>query len=206
MAGGARYLSGAILRLGHRSTARRKFACPNCKRTLLSQRAFASISRRGAEASTSTSGQSELESVSKNSGVTGSKVLTDEENGKLEEQEASRQAMESTSIRWDEILPPNFAQEVEREAEQIDKKIPITFRMKRPTMKNGGFWGGDEEDEFGRVEDEVEDFNSDDDITSVAHAELDLHRDMRQYQRRAAWDLPLLSSMPSPIFIFATPI
>ena len=34
----------------------------------------------------------------------------------------------------------------------------------------------------------------DDDITSLAHAQLDVHREMREYSRLAAWEMPLLSS------------
>lgn len=37
----------------------------------------------------------------------------------------------------------------------------------------------------------------DDDISSHAHAELDQHREMREYMRLASWEMPLLSS-PSP--------
>jgi small subunit ribosomal protein S35 len=35
-----------------------------------------------------------------------------------------------------------------------------------------------------------------DDMTSLGHAELDQHREMREYARIAAWEMPLLSSTP----------
>lgn len=59
--------------------------------------------------------------------------------------------------------------------------------------KTRGFWAEEEDDEFSIVEDGDENFN-DDEITSMAHAELELHREMREYARIAAWDMPLLSS------------
>lgn len=48
-----------------------------------------------------------------------------------------------------------------------------------------------------------------DDITPLAHAELDQHREMRQYARLAAWEMPLLSSIvlsiKSPVPLLTTP-
>lgn len=38
-----------------------------------------------------------------------------------------------------------------------------------------------------------------DDITSLAHGELEQHREMREYARIAAWEMPMLSSMCSII-------
>lgn len=35
------------------------------------------------------------------------------------------------------------------------------------------------------------------DITSTAHGELEQHREMREYARIAAWEMPMLSSMSS---------
>ena len=42
---------------------------------------------------------------------------------------------------------------------------------------------------------EDEDFDGDD-ITSIAHGELEQHREMREYARIAAWEMPMLSSAP----------
>ena len=39
-----------------------------------------------------------------------------------------------------------------------------------------------------------DDLYSGDDITSLAHGELEQHREMREYARIAAWEMPLLSS------------
>ncbi|TKX20849.1 hypothetical protein C1H76_6885 [Elsinoe australis] len=38
----------------------------------------------------------------------------------------------------------------------------------------------------------------DDDISSHAHAELDQHREMREYMRLASWEMPLLSTLSLP--------
>ncbi len=90
-----------------------------------------------------------------------------------------------------------------RDVEEIDRETPFAFPEQRPNKNNGGFWADEEQDELGQVFDDDDDFQADD-MTTVAHAQLDLHRDMREYQRRIAWDMPLLSSMEplsaSPLF------
>lgn len=62
--------------------------------------------------------------------------------------------------------------------------------FKTPYIKTG-FMAMGEEDEQGTGEDE--DFEGDD-ISSTAHGELEQHREMREYARIAAWEMPLLSS------------
>jgi small subunit ribosomal protein S35 len=55
-----------------------------------------------------------------------------------------------------------------------------------------GYWaGGEKEDEFSAVED-ADDDQDVSDLTSVAHSELEVHREVREYTRVAAWDMPLL--------------
>lgn len=71
-------------------------------------------------------------------------------------------------------------------SQEID---PEDFRF--PKIKTGLMAMG-EEDEQGSGEDE--EFQGDD-ITSLAHGELEQHREMREYARIAAWEMPLLSSM-----------
>lgn len=63
------------------------------------------------------------------------------------------------------------------------------IRDKRP-----GFWAEEEDDEFGLVEDADDEFREDE-MTSMAHAEVELHRDIREWTRIAAWDMPFLSRM-----------
>lgn len=48
-------------------------------------------------------------------------------------------------------------------------------------------------------EPDMEDYEEEDygeDISSIAHGELEAHREKRHYARLAAWDMPLLSSKP----------
>lgn len=85
--------------------------------------------------------------------------------------------------------------EIEKTVAQIEKEEPMRFEDVKE--KTRGFWGEDEDDDFSLVEDGDEAFN-DDDITSMAHAELELHREMREYARITAWDMPFLSSKNHP--------
>ena len=84
--------------------------------------------------------------------------------------------------------------DLERETE------PLRFIDHRARGQEVGFWAEDEDDEFGQVEDGDDDV-VEEDITSMAHADLELHREMREYTRIIAWDMPLLSSAlyPPPI-------
>lgn len=75
------------------------------------------------------------------------------------------------------------AHEVALESPQVDALPP---RIKP------GFMAMGEDDEQGTGED---DEFEDDDITSLGHGELEQHREMREYARIAAWEMPLLSSM-----------
>lgn len=81
--------------------------------------------------------------------------------------------------------------ELEKEVNQIERAEDIRFEDSK--MAQRGFWAEDEDDEFALVEDGDEEVN-DDEITSMAHAEMEFHREMRQYARIAAWDMPMLSS------------
>jgi len=91
----------------------------------------------------------------------------------------------------------------QEEMEQMQKDIasgpgmvewepPIQRKRLKQTFMN---MGEDEPwEEEGMLADDL------DDITSLAHGELEQHREMRHYARLAAWDMPLLSSKwPSPI-------
>ena len=69
--------------------------------------------------------------------------------------------------------------------------LAIDFPIVRAKGPEIGYWAEDEDDEFGQMEDADDDM-SPEHITSVAESQLDLHRDIREYTRIAAWDLPLL--------------
>lgn len=81
--------------------------------------------------------------------------------------------------------------ELDKKVNQIDKEEDLRFEDIRG--KQRGFWAEDDPDEFAQVEDGDEEIN-DDEITAMAHAELELHREVREYARIAAWDMPMLSS------------
>ena len=77
---------------------------------------------------------------------------------------------------------------------EIEREAPLDFgRSTRLRPAEIGLWAADEEDEFGQMED-ADDYVDDSMMTAVAESELDLHRDIRQYTRAAAWDMPLLTS------------
>lgn len=81
-------------------------------------------------------------------------------------------------------------------ASDAQREMPH-FEMTLPMVKPGYFNYGEEE-YFDTGEDE--EFQGDD-INSLGHGELEQHREMREYARIAAWEMPLLSStFPSPRF------
>lgn len=75
---------------------------------------------------------------------------------------------------------------------QVDKEVEdVDFPDVGLTPKEVGYWAMDEDDEFGQVEDGDEPWD-DSAISSVAHSELEVHREVREYTRVTAWDMPLL--------------
>ncbi|MCJ1407141.1 37S ribosomal protein S24, mitochondrial [Ptychographa xylographoides] len=58
-----------------------------------------------------------------------------------------------------------------------------------------GFMSMGEDDEIDSGEDET--FEGDD-ISSIAHGELEQHRELREYARVTAWEMPLLSKLTTP--------
>ena len=71
-------------------------------------------------------------------------------------------------------------------SQEVPRRDPIPERIKPGLMAMG------EEDEQGTGEDG--EFKGDD-ISSLAHGELEQHREIREMARIAAWEMPLLSSM-----------
>ena len=78
--------------------------------------------------------------------------------------------------------------ELDREIEE-DEEPPPEKRFRPGIMAMG------EEDEQDEGDDET--FEGDD-ISSHAHGELEQHREMRNYARIAAWEMPLLSKLAKP--------
>lgn len=79
-----------------------------------------------------------------------------------------------------------LAYETAEESPHVEMNIP---RIKPGLMSMGEV----EEQDSG----EDEEFESDD-ITSLGHGELEQHREMREYARIAAWEMPLLSKLAKP--------
>jgi hypothetical protein len=89
-----------------------------------------------------------------------------------------------------------------REGENLDRYMERVYgfldpgeRVKaaRKKEKPGFFNYGEEGQDIG----EDEEFQGDD-ISSLGHGELEQHRELREYARLAAWELPMLHSMLTP--------
>lgn len=81
---------------------------------------------------------------------------------------------------------------------QVDREVQkeAGFNRIERVPAGKGFWSSDEEDEIGRVD--KEEPWDDSAISSVAHSELDVHREIREYTRVIAWDMPLLQRKGRP--------
>ncbi|KAK4946404.1 37S ribosomal protein S24, mitochondrial [Elasticomyces elasticus] len=87
-----------------------------------------------------------------------------------------------------------IAMQVDR---QVDSEVePLDFPEDQMRRQDMNFWAVDEDDEFGQVEEEEP--WDDSAITSVAHSELEVHREVREYTRVIAWDMPLLNQFAKP--------
>lgn len=69
--------------------------------------------------------------------------------------------------------------------------------FKDPRPQKDSFWFDEEDDDPSTADIEGDDFD-DDDITSTGHGKLEEVREMRQYARIIAWEMPMLSSTYSP--------
>ena len=76
-------------------------------------------------------------------------------------------------------------------AEMAIARLPRGSTPRRKKPKNS-FLNLGEEEAFDFEDDPEEDH---DDLSSLAHGELEQHREMRHYARLAAWEMPLLASM-----------
>lgn len=97
--------------------------------------------------------------------------------------------------REDEIqdahLDPEVLKEADRDVDDIDRQTPPVDFDDKPPRRRGIFAEDEEEDELATEED---DEIADDAITSMAHTQLEEHREQREYARIIAWDMPSLSS------------
>jgi len=106
-----------------------------------------------------------------------------------------REAFEAEARKMDEYMTsPGVESELSAAVSQAVHQVSLESpQVDMPPSKiRPGFMAMGEEDEQGTGED---DEFEDDDITSLGHGELEQHREMREYARIAAWEMPLLSSM-----------
>ncbi len=210
MSGAARCLSRLTLQHSRQTIAKRKQRCPDWRTPLNQFRSFSSVPSWLAEendASSNLATETEKRKVFDPASAKEYLTIEDLEDDSRaefdrstpEEQNEWREALRSlsetdpTTSFVDELN--GMDEEIAKEVEDIDRTAPVTFPEKKPNKLTAGFWADEEDDEFGQVFDDDDEFREDD-MTTPAHAQLDLHRDMRAYQRRIAWDMPLLSSEP----------
>lgn len=80
-----------------------------------------------------------------------------------------------------------------KELDEVTEGVRDALTDNRKEREKPGFWNYESDEDLG--EDEV--FQSDD-ISSMGHGELELHREVREYSRYAAWEMPLLSKLAKP--------
>lgn len=74
------------------------------------------------------------------------------------------------------------------EVRELDDMFPAP--PKELPRRDDGFFNEGEKEDIG-----PDDEFNEDDISSHAHAELEQHREIREYARLAGWEMPLLASM-----------
>ncbi len=216
MSGAARRLTRLALQFSRQKTAKRKPQCRDWRIPVNQLRPFSSAPI-WLEEEKNSAGQTPTPDTQKQEVYPKTHYLTIEDleddaraefdRASPEEQQEWREGLralsevDDTASFTDEL--DAMEEDITRDVEEIDRETPFAFPEHRPNKNNAGFWADEEHDELGQVFDDDDDFQADD-MTTTAHAQLDLHRDMREYQRRIAWDMPLLSSMgplsPIPLF------
>lgn len=200
MATFVRYFSRSLLQASGRSPAKRK-CNPHWHRTPSQCRPFSTTNPRLAEddedRQKSAINKPSLKKDRKSFTVAD---FTPQERADYEQLSKEEQAAQLARINavQDALDSGELDEEIEMEAtemsREIDKEVePLRFQDYRARGQEVGFWADDEDDEFGQVEDDDDDIEEED-ITSVAHSELEVHREMREYARIVAWDMPLLKS------------
>jgi len=117
----------------------------------------------------------------------------------LSKAKASANPAASRLLRSEEALAEAKASDVVAEEwEQTRQKLHARFPppglpQQRKKLKQTFMNMGETEP----WEDEHSMDDDDDDMSSLAHGELEQHREMRHYARLAAWEMPLLSSILS---------
>ncbi|KAF2468462.1 uncharacterized protein BDR25DRAFT_231674 [Lindgomyces ingoldianus] len=184
-----------------RASPRIPVRCSAPKPTIQWQRSLSSTAPRFDDPPNSTSGQTPkaeskpvAKSTSKRKAKRAAPLTEDEER-----------ALQFATLRKDlERLDPDVEKAAKERGEQgmpwldnYELTSDEDFEIAETKGRRDGFWSegeeamGPDEDYYG------------DDLTSLGHAELEQHRDVRQYARLAAWELPLLSRTPHTPFSFS---
>lgn len=85
-----------------------------------------------------------------------------------------------------------LASDIALAAHEVAEETPHA-EISIPRIKSGLMSMGEIEEQDSGEDEEFEG----DDITSLGHGELEQHRELREYARIAAWEMPLLNSMTS---------
>lgn len=201
MAVALRHLSRRLLLVSHRTTTKRKSSCPLRPSPAWKFSTTASRLAEESQPDGSLPGATEDEAIQAKRPFTiedlDETARTAFDRSSPEEQQELRDALkilgEDDSTASSNTISEEMDAEIALEVESLERDQPLRMGDEKLPKNHGGFWADGEDDDFSQVEDQDDDFH-DDDMTTVAHAQLDLHRDMRQYQRRIAWDMPLLRS------------
>lgn len=118
--------------------------------------------------------------------------------------EEREQWREEARQMHDHMTSPEVESELQGEVSQAvfetSEEVPHTDTVVKK-IRSGFFAMGEAEEQDSGEDEKFEG----DDITSLGHGELEQHREMRHYARIAAWEMPLLSSMPRSLLLSSMP-
>ncbi|KKY39507.1 putative mitochondrial ribosomal small subunit component [Diaporthe ampelina] len=108
-------------------------------------------------------------------------ILGDEERGLFGDLASELASISDTDIRKDQDA-----------ARELSRPLRAVIKPRRDA-----FWDEDEDDKDLITNDDSDEFDEND-MTDLAHAKLEEHREQRAYARLAIWELPLLSQFAKP--------
>jgi small subunit ribosomal protein S35 len=185
MASVARSLTRTALSFARQTSSRQKSRCPRCLIPVQPRRPFSVTPLRFRELDEQAEdelAESEFDS---------------EEPSKLQTSEFNLSEFNFKAWDDEEVLEDETRREIDADVDKIETQMPLNFMENSFVKVKPGFWAEGEEDEMAEVEDEEQ---KDDAITSMAHTQLEEHRELREYARIVAWDMPSLSSMLYDLF------
>ena len=184
-------MTAAVSRLG---LATRRCACSfpqqNAFRALVASRSFSSPRNSGGVEPDERNNSS----VSRPLPLALAEALSPEDRTKYEslsagEQERVKQAAESVRRHMKSpSVEGRLSAALANAVHNVEIERPVVHQEK---FRGAGFMALGETDQEGTGAD---DEFKEDDISSLGHAQLEQHREIREYARLAAWEMPLLSS------------